>query len=85
MTEPFIVEVWGKPVGVVVKKGNAFRFHALAQPYFALDGAQFTTPGHARLAAARLEVDQEREAQSLPTGRSLGSASHWASSPPCGS
>ena len=92
MTEPFIVEVWGKPVGVVVKEGNAFRFHALARRYFVLDGAQFTTPGHARLAAARLEFDQEREAkdrdpkdQSLPTGRSFGSASHWESSLPCGS
>ena len=88
MTEPFIVEVWGKPVGVVVKDGNAFRFHALARPYFALDGDQFTTPGHARLAAARLEFDQDRETkdQCLPTtGRSFGSSSHWASSLPCGS
>ena len=84
MTEPYIVEVWGKPVGVVVREGNAYRFHALAQPYFAIDGAQFTTPGHARLAAARLEFDRPHADgdQTLPSGRSFGSASHCASSLP---
>jgi hypothetical protein len=97
MTEPFVVEVWGKPAGVVVKHGNAFRFHAIASPFFALDGAHFTTRGHARLAAARLEFDRGLAAreqdqaraqadgsadQSRDTGRSLGSASHWASSLP---
>ena len=91
MTEPYIVEVWGKPVGVVTKEGNAFRFHAVVQPYFALDGAQFPKPGHARLAAARLDFDQARDDQArdvspdLSSVRSLGSASHWASSLPCGS
>jgi len=90
MTEPFIVEVWGKPAGVVVKEGNAFRFHAIASPFFALDGAQFTTRGHARLAAAQLAFAQGREAsemagragQSRETGLSLGRASHRASSSP---
>lgn len=88
MTEPYIVEVWGKPAGVVVKEGNAFRFSALAPPFFALHGAQFTTPGHARLAAARLDLERGRapvgSAFDLPD-RSLGRASHWSSSPPCGS
>ena len=55
MSEPYIVEVWGEPAGVVLKEGNAFRFHALARPFFALDGTQFATPGQARLAAARLQ------------------------------
>ncbi len=54
MSEPFIVEIWGEPAGIVLKEGNAFRFHAIARPFFALEGTQFTTPGHARLAAARL-------------------------------
>ncbi|HEY6979675.1 hypothetical protein [Reyranella sp.] len=54
MSDPFIVEVWGEPAGVVLQEGNAFRFHALARPFFELDGRPFTTPGHARLAAARL-------------------------------
>ena len=87
MTEPFIVEVWGKPAGVVVRDGNAYRFRALARPFFAIDGAQFTTPGHARLAAARLESDRPREpgTQTLPAGPSLGRASHCASSLPWGS
>ena len=91
MTEPYIVEVWGKPVGVVTKEGTAFRFRAVAQPFFSLDGARFTKPGHARLAAARLELDQTRLDQTrgpspdLSSSRSLGSASHWASSLLCGS
>jgi hypothetical protein len=82
MTEPFVVEVWGKPAGVVVKEGNAFRFHALARPFFALDGAQFTTRGHARLAAAQLvafDRPAAEEAYSGVTGRSLGRASQSAS------
>lgn len=54
MSEPFIVEIWGEPAGFVLREGNAFRFHAIARPFFALDGSQFTTPGHARLAAAQL-------------------------------
>lgn len=58
MSEPFIVEVWGAPAGVVLKEGNAFRFHALAGPFFELDGTPFTTPGQARLAAARLQPRQ---------------------------
>lgn len=55
MSDPFIVEVWGKPVGVVLHDGDAFRFRATARPFFELDGAHFTTPGHARLAAALLQ------------------------------
>jgi hypothetical protein len=56
MSEPFVVEVWGEPAGIVLKEGNAFRFHAVARPFFELDGVQFTTPGHARLAAVRLQT-----------------------------
>ena len=55
MTEPFIVEVWGQPAGVVLPEGNAFRFHAISRSFFELDGAQFAKPGHARLAAAELQ------------------------------
>ncbi|MBM3646671.1 MAG: hypothetical protein FJX11_02660 [Alphaproteobacteria bacterium] len=71
MSEPFIVEVWGKLAGVVLKEGDAFRFHAMASPFLALDGAAFAKPGLARLAAARLDNDQTRAA-----GRSLGKACH---------
>lgn len=55
VTEPFVVEVWGKLAGVVLKEGEAFRFHAVAPPFQELDGVSFAKPGHARLAAARLE------------------------------
>ena len=55
MSEPFIVEVWGEPAGVVLQEGNAFRFHATAHPFFELEGTPFSTPGHARLAAAGLK------------------------------
>ena len=58
MSDPFIVEVWGEPAGVVLRDGNAFRFHATARPFFELDGTQFTTLGHARLAAARLSASR---------------------------
>ncbi len=59
-TEPFVVEVWGKLAGVVLKEGEAFRFHAVAPPFQELDGRSFPKPGHARLAAARLERDAFR-------------------------
>ncbi len=59
MPEPFVVEIWGKPAGIVVKEGNAFRFHAYARPFFKIDGAQFATPGQAKLAAARLQPPRE--------------------------
>jgi hypothetical protein len=54
MSEPFIVEIWGEPVGIVLQEGDAFRFHATSSPFFPLDGATFSKPGHARVAAARL-------------------------------
>ncbi len=55
MSEAFLVEIWGQPAGYLEPEGEAFRFHALSRPFFTLEGAQFATPGHARLAAARLQ------------------------------
>ena len=77
MTEPFVVEVWGKLAGVVLQEGDAFRFHAIAPPFLELDGAEFAKPGLARLAAARLD-----NCHSRATARSLGKASQAASSLP---
>ncbi len=77
MNEPFVVEVWGKLAGVVLQEGDAFRFHAIASPFLALDGAEFAKPGLAKLAAARLDNGHSRV-----TTRSLGRASHFASSSP---
>lgn len=72
MLEPFVVEVWGKPAGIVIKEGDSFRFHAVAHPFFELDGTEFSTPGHARLAAARLGNDDHGAA----SGASFGKARH---------
>jgi hypothetical protein len=55
MSEPLVVEVWGKAAGFVLKEGKAFRFHALGRPFAELDGTEFNTLGHARLAAAALQ------------------------------
>jgi hypothetical protein len=71
MSEPFVVEVWGKLAGVVLQDGDAFRFHAIAPPFLELDGVEFAKPGLARLAAARLDNGHGRE-----TARSLGNACH---------
>ncbi len=62
MSEPFIVEVWGEPAGIVLPEGDAFRFHATSRPFFPLDGATFSKPGHARLAAARLQREGDAPA-----------------------
>ena len=82
MTEPFVVEVWGKPAGVVVKEGNAFRFYAIASP---LLRARRRAVHHARAcqagggAARRVRRHDADDGHSTVTGRSLGSASHSAS------
>lgn len=69
MLEPFVVEVWGKPAGIVVRQGDLFRFHAVASPFFELDGTEYSTPGHARLAAARLGNDDQAAASGVSFGR----------------
>lgn len=81
IAEPFVVEVWGKLAGVVLREGGAFRFHAVAPPFRALDGAEFAKPGLARLAAARLDP-HGCASHTFDGGRSFGSASHSASSLP---
>ena len=55
MSESLIFEFWGRPAGIVLKEGNIFRFHAFARPFSELDGTEFNTLGHARLAAAKLQ------------------------------
>ena len=62
MSDPFIVEIWGQPAGIVLKDGAAWRFHATHRAFFALEGVPFNTPGHARLAAARLDQAQRPSA-----------------------
>ena len=55
----------GEPAGIVLREGNAYRFHAIARPFFELDGSQFATAGHARLAAAQLRRTGNRN---MPRG-----------------
>lgn len=69
MLEPFVVEVWGKPAGVLIKQGDHFRFHAVAPRYFEIDGTEYNTPGHARLAAARLGNAEQDGAPGASFGR----------------
>lgn len=71
--DPFLVEVWGRLAGVVLKEGDAFRFHAVASPFLSLDGAAFAKPGLARLAAARLDSDHG-QTLSLRPGQGRGAA-----------
>ncbi len=54
MSATYIVEVWGEPAGIVLKEGDTYCFHAVAQPFFELEGTQYDTPGKAKLAAASL-------------------------------
>ena len=58
LSTPFVVEVWGIPVGIVVTQGDRFRFHAITQSFMELDRSEFTRPGYARVAAARLHASQ---------------------------
>lgn len=60
MPDPYIVEIWGEPAGIVLKDGGAYRFHALAAAFFELEGAEYDTPSKARLAAARLGKPKPR-------------------------
>lgn len=54
MFDPIIVEVWGRPAGVVLKEGSGYRFRSTDLAFLALDGSRHATLGHARLAAASL-------------------------------
>ncbi len=62
MSKPIIVDVYGEPAGIVRQEGNVSRFNAIARPFFELDDTPFTTPDHARLAAAELQRETGRAA-----------------------
>lgn len=62
MDDTYIVEVWGQTAGIVLKEDGVYRFHAVARPYFALEGTEYEVPGKARLAAARLNRRRQRPA-----------------------
>lgn len=62
MDDTYIVEVWGQPAGIVLKEDGVYRFHAVARPFFALEGTEYEVPGKARLAAAKLTRKRQRPA-----------------------
>lgn len=75
MSEAYVIEVWGDAVGIAVKDGDSFRFHASAPSYFALDGKHFRTVGHAHLAAidhARIRAATDRTDTSAPSATEPG-------------
>jgi hypothetical protein len=74
MDDNYIVEVWGQPAGIVLKQDGLYRFHAVARPFFALEGTAYDKPGKARLAAARLSRKAKAKAQS-PTDTTASPAS----------
>jgi hypothetical protein len=95
MDDNYIVEVWGEPAGIVRKQNGLYRFHAVARPFFALEGTAYDKPGKARLAAARLSrkatgraqrpadttASPASAAERAPRRRARRSASSPASSP----
>jgi hypothetical protein len=74
MDDNYIVEVWGQPAGIVLKEDGVYRFHAVANPFFALEGTEYDKPGKARLAAARLTRKARAKAQ-RPTETTASPAS----------
>jgi len=48
---PTVIEVRGEPLGVVVPKGDRYRFVAVKLPGFSIDGMTFDTIEAARRAA----------------------------------
>jgi hypothetical protein len=56
MPNATLIEVEGDPVGLAVRDGRGFRFHATAQRLRAIDGKLFATPAAAARAARELPV-----------------------------
>ncbi len=60
MSEPYVIEVWGEPAGVLIESNRRFCFFAVSHLYAALSGSSYRTRGHARLAAARFRKEASR-------------------------
>jgi hypothetical protein len=74
MDDNYIVEVWGQPAGIVLNEHGVWRFHAVARPFFALEGTEYDKPGKARLAAACLTRRNSKRSQ-RPTETTASPAS----------
>ena len=60
MSEPYMIEVWGEPAGILIENNRRFRFFAVSHLYAALSGSSYRTRGHGRLAAVRLHKKASR-------------------------
>ncbi|WP_428681417.1 hypothetical protein [Reyranella sp.] len=60
MSDPYVIEVWGEPAGILIEHNRRFRFFAVSHLYAALSGSSYRTRGHARLAAAHLRKEMSR-------------------------
>ncbi|WP_422035388.1 hypothetical protein [Reyranella sp.] len=60
MSEPYMIEVWGEPAGVLIESNRRFCFFAVSHRYAALSGSSYRTRGHARLAAVNLRKDASK-------------------------
>ncbi|MFC7396313.1 hypothetical protein ACFQU1_03770 [Chelatococcus sp. GCM10030263] len=53
MYDSYLIEVAGRPAGIVARDGQRYRFHAAARPFHGLEGQIFADPVAAQRAAQR--------------------------------
>ncbi|KIZ47951.1 MULTISPECIES: hypothetical protein [Rhodopseudomonas] len=53
MSDAFIIEVKSTAIGLVVRDGRGFRFHAACDEFHGLDGRAYRSPDDAQKAAIR--------------------------------
>ncbi len=54
MSDSYIIEVGSKPVGIVVRDPDGYRFFAASQRFYRIDGKLFRNAREAERAARRL-------------------------------
>jgi hypothetical protein len=60
MSLAFVIEVNSDVVGLAVREGDQYRFHAVARGVFHLEGRLFGSPLEAELVARQQEVRRAR-------------------------
>jgi len=68
MFPAYVIEVREEAVGLVVRDGRGFVFHAARRPYFALDGRRFGSPQQAERAATEIVTVREIAAGARSAG-----------------
>lgn len=53
MYDSYLIEVAGRPAGIVARDTHGYRFHASARPFYSLNGQVFADPWAAQKAARR--------------------------------